>query len=105
MPLYNNTISIEPSFSVVMPLCANFNTPPPKGKKIELKVECPLSKWTMNKRQSTFHTKHNLKKNPYPLPPPPTRKKRKPFHSMTHLLIGCMEILLLKLATTIFGMD
>jgi hypothetical protein len=100
MPLVKNIVSIEPSFSVVMPLCANFDPPPPKGKQFEWKVECPLSKWTMNKRQSTFHTKHKLRKNPHP-----QEKKRKPFHSMTHLFIGCMEILLLKLPTTIFGMD
>jgi hypothetical protein len=32
-------------------------------------------------------------------------KKGGPLHSMTRLLIGCMEILFLKLAATIFGLD
>jgi hypothetical protein len=31
--------------------------------------------------------------------------KGRPLHSMTLLLIGCMEILFLRLATTIFGLD
>jgi hypothetical protein len=35
------------------------------------------------------------------LPPPTTRKKGRP----TRLLIGCMEIVFLKLVATIFGLD
>jgi len=34
--------------------------------------------------------------------PHPREKKGRPLHSMTRLLIGCMEILFLKLAATIF---
>jgi len=37
---------------------------------------------------------------------PPARRKRKPLHLMMHLnLIGCMEILLLKLVAIVFGLD
>jgi len=45
------------------------------------------------------------KKNPSFPTPPHTRKKGRPFHSMAQPLITCMEILILKLATTIFGLD
>jgi hypothetical protein len=41
---------------------------------------------------------------PTTLPNHPQDKKGRPFRSMTHL-IGCMEILFVKLATTIFGLD
>ncbi len=46
----------------------------------------------------------NLKKG-NPPSPPPTRKEMRHRHSMTQLLIGSMEILFLKLAATIFGLD
>jgi hypothetical protein len=39
------------------------------------------------------------------LPPTLTREKGRPSHSMTQLLIGCIEILFVKLAATIFGLD
>ncbi len=59
----------------------------------------PSRKW--NSGQSTLHTKHNWKeKNP---PPPTYKKKRRPLHSRTQLLKGCMEILFLKLAATILA--
>jgi hypothetical protein len=35
----------------------------------------------------------------------PTRKKGRLLHSMMLLLIGCMKILFLNLATNIFGLD
>jgi len=37
----------------------------------------------------------------------PTQKEKKggPLHSMTSLLIGCTEIIFLKLTVTIFGLD
>jgi hypothetical protein len=51
----------------------------------------------------TLNTKHNLKKKETPSP---TRKKKgSPVYSMTRLLIGCMEIIFLKLVATIFGLD
>ncbi len=33
------------------------------------------------------------------------KKKGRPLNSMTRLLIGCMEIIFLKLTNTIFGLD
>jgi len=41
---------------------------------------------------------------PTTLPSHPQEKKGRPLHSMTHL-IGCMEILFVKLVATIFGPD
>jgi hypothetical protein len=35
---------------------------------------------------------------------PPTRKKGKPLHLIMCLLIGCMEILFIKLVAIIFGL-
>ncbi len=55
--------------------------------------------------QSTLHTKHKLANKNFLPPPSPTREKGRSLHYMTQLLIGGMEILFLKLATTIFGMD
>jgi hypothetical protein len=54
-------------------------------------------------KQATLHTKHKLGKKK--TPSPPQEKKGGPFHYMTQLLTRGMEILFLKLATTIFGMD
>jgi hypothetical protein len=41
----------------------------------------------------------------HPPTDPPTRKKVRTHHSMIQLLIGCTEILFLKLVATIFGLD
>jgi hypothetical protein len=40
-----------------------------------------------------------------PSPVMQVENKGRPLHSMAQLLIGCMEILFLKLAATIFGLD
>ncbi len=73
--------------------------PPPNGGKKSLH-----GKWTVDSWLSTPNTTW---KKPYPSPP--THKTKKgdlsPLPSMTWLLIGCMEILFLKLAATIFGLD
>jgi len=65
----------------------NLGTPLPPAPQLALKVECPLSKWKVNSPLSTPNT--TRKKPPHPL----------------KLLIGCNEILFLKLAATIFGLD
>jgi hypothetical protein len=52
----------------------------------------------------TLHTKHNFKKKKQHLPPYRQDKKGRTLHSMTRLLISCMEILFLKLAAVIFGL-
>ncbi len=66
-------------------------------------IYCPSG--ILNSGQSTLHTKHNLQKKSPSSPTPATRQKGRPLHCMTRLLIGCMEILFLKLAATIFGLD
>jgi hypothetical protein len=45
--------------------------------------------------------------SPCPQPPHPFKKEKtgRPFHSSIELLIGCMEILLLKLGASILGLD
>ncbi len=48
-------------------------------------MESPLSKWTVNSRQSTHK-----------------KKKEWPLHTIMQLFIGCMEILFLKLAANYF---
>jgi hypothetical protein len=50
----------------------------------------------------TIHSAHQtqLEKNYHPSHP--QENKGGPLHSMTQLLIGCMEIIFLKLASTIF---
>ncbi len=77
----------------------------------KVSIYCPSGKWSVDSPLSTPNT--TCKK--YPLPPPrpptplystpPTRQKGRPLHCMTRLLIGCMEILFLQLAATIFGLD
>jgi hypothetical protein len=54
--------------------------------------------------KSTLLTKCNLKKKTSPTEHPQEKKVR-PLHSMARLLIGCMKIIFLKLAATIFGLD
>jgi hypothetical protein len=54
--------------------------------------------------KTTLLTKCNLKKKP-PLLSTHKKKKVRPLHSMARLLIGCMKIIFLKLAATIFGLD
>jgi hypothetical protein len=82
--------------------------PPPKpnffikslhGKSTGHIVQVKSEQWTVH----SPHQTQLERKNP---PPTPTYKnKRRPLHSRTQLLIGCMEILFLKLAATIFGLD
>jgi len=69
-----------------------------------------MSKWKVNSGQSTLHTKHNLKmKKTNPSLPDPTflppSQGEQTLHCMTQFLIGCMGILILKLAATIVGLD
>ncbi len=66
-------------------------------------VHCPSGKWTMDSPFSTPNT--TWKKHGSPSPHPQGKKVGHLLHSMTWLLIGCMEILFLKLAATIFGLD
>ncbi len=84
-------------------LGANFDlTPSPK--KLAWKIDCPMSvpcltgKWTVDSPFSTPNTT-------WQQTPTQTNKKGRPLHSMTWLLNVCMEILFLKLASTIFGVD
>jgi len=65
-------------------------------------IESQLYTVQVESERWTLHTKHNLKHRPTPHP---RENKGRPLHSMTQLLIACMEILLLKLAATIFGLD
>jgi hypothetical protein len=86
--------SIWDKSEVLGPLC--FPLPPNREKKQlhgKSTVQCPSGNWTVDSPLSTPNTA--LKKNPIPSAPLSTMQ----------LLIGCMEILFLKLAATIFGLD
>jgi hypothetical protein len=67
-----------------------------KIKKLVCKVHCPIENWTLSTPNTTWEKRPQS---------PPTRKKGRPLHSMTQLRIGCMEILFLKLAATILGLN
>jgi hypothetical protein len=80
-----------------------------------------LFKWKLNCGHSTLDTKHNFGKKTPPHLLPLTHKKkergggyhrnnkngfgRRPLHSMTGRLIGCMEILFLKFTATMFILE
>jgi hypothetical protein len=73
-------------------------------------MESWLSTVQVEIEQWTVHSPHQTKlANKIPFlsapSPPPTRQKGRPLHCMTQLLIGCVEILFLKLAANIFGLD
>jgi hypothetical protein len=71
-------------------------------------MECQLSTVQVESEQWTAHSPHQTQLEKKTAPPPHTHKEKKVghlLHSMTWLLIGCMEILFLKLAATIFGLD
>jgi hypothetical protein len=53
---------------------------------------------------NTLGTTRKMKKTP-PLAPNPEEKKLRSLECMMCLLIGCMQILFLKLAFTIFGLN
>jgi hypothetical protein len=76
-----------------------FDSPPPKKKKEKRK------KLDMESEQWTVHSPHKSLLDDQETPRPPPKRKEMPLHSMMQLLICCMEILFLKLAATIFGLD
>jgi len=79
--------------------------PPLKNKQIiKACMESGLSTVQEESEQWTIHSP-NLKIKNHPSPPTLTREKGRPSHSMTQLLIGCIEILFIKLAATSFGLD
>ncbi len=55
-------------------------------------------------KQNNLSSKVHSPSGKSPLPPS-HKKKGRTFHSMAQLLVGCMEILFLKLAAPIFGLD
>jgi hypothetical protein len=76
-------------------LGANFDLTPQKTC-----MENRLSPVQVESGQSILHTNTTWQQTPTQ-----TNKKGWPLHSMTWLLNACMEILFLKLASTIFGLD
>jgi hypothetical protein len=82
-------------------LCLHAHTTPLPPLKFAWKVEFPLV---------PLSTPNTIleKKTPSHLSPLTHKKKRKrgrPLHSMTGLLIGCIEILFLKLAAIMFVLE
>jgi hypothetical protein len=71
---------------------------PPKEHAWKVTVQFPSEQWTVHSPRQTQLEKKIL-------PHTSTRNKGRPLHSMTQLLISCKEILFLKLAATIFGLD
>jgi len=82
-------------------------TPPPNLKNKQINkagMEGGLSAGQEESEQWTIRAPHLKIKN-HPSPPTLTREKGRPSPSMTQLLIRCIEILFIKLAATIFGLD
>jgi hypothetical protein len=75
-----------------------FAFPSPQTGKKKSCMESPLSNVQVEIEQWTTHSPHQtqLKKRPPSCPHP---------HATIQLLIGCMEILTLKLVATISGLD
>jgi hypothetical protein len=71
-----------------------------KKKKLPRKFHCPSGKWTVGSPHSSPNT--TWKKNPRPGPPTRKKQKGRPLHTIMQVLIGCMEILFLKLAANYF---
>jgi hypothetical protein len=100
MLLLNNTILIELSSSFVVPMCVSFDpfaTPFPQGLHRKSIIHYPNGQWTKGNPLSTPNTSWKKKT----LSTHPQEENGSPLHLMMCLFIGCMEILFIKLATTI----